>query len=108
MSKERLSKGELGLILMRGVMLSKSLIQFSVNGWSYVPSLLFTWGPTMVEVTKRRRPPSKDPVHILLHSVTLDLQQATTNPRLCWRLLDTPGQLWISFLWGSLLLSPGS
>ena len=52
MSKERLSKGALGLILMRGVMLSKSLIQFSVNGWSYVPSLLFTWGQTMVEVMK--------------------------------------------------------
>ena len=52
MSKERLSKGELGLILMRGVMLSKSLIQFSVNGWSYVPSLLFTWGQAMVEVMK--------------------------------------------------------
>ena len=52
MSKERLSKGELGLILMRGVMLSKSLIQFSVNGRSYVPSLLFTWGQAMVEVRK--------------------------------------------------------
>ena len=25
-------------------MLSKSLIQFSVDGWSCVPSLLFTWG----------------------------------------------------------------
>ena len=24
-------------------MLSKSLIQFSVDGWSYVPSLLFSW-----------------------------------------------------------------
>ena len=29
-------------------MLSKSLIQFSVYGWSCVPSLLFTWGQTMV------------------------------------------------------------
>ena len=26
---------------------SKSLIQFSVDGWSYVPSLIFTWGQTM-------------------------------------------------------------
>ena len=33
-------------------MLSKSLIQFSVDGWVYVPSLLFTWGQTMVEVMK--------------------------------------------------------
>ena len=31
-------------------MLSKSFIQFSVDGWSCVPSLLFTWGQTMVEV----------------------------------------------------------
>ena len=33
-------------------MLSKSLIQFSVDGWSCVPFLLFTWGQTMVEVMK--------------------------------------------------------
>ena len=33
-------------------MLSKSLIQFSVDGWSCVPPLLFTWGQTMVEVMK--------------------------------------------------------
>ena len=37
-------------VLMGGAMLSKSLIQFSVDGWSCVPSLLFTWGQTMVEV----------------------------------------------------------
>ena len=37
---------------MGGAMLSKSLIQFSVDGWSCVPSLLFTWGQTMVEVMK--------------------------------------------------------
>ena len=33
-------------------MLSKSLIQFSVDGWSCVPSLLFTWGQTIMEVMK--------------------------------------------------------
>ena len=31
-------------------MLSKSLIQFSVDELSCVPSLLFTWGQTLVEV----------------------------------------------------------
>ena len=31
-------------------MLSKSLIQFFIDGWSCVPSVLFTWGQTMVEV----------------------------------------------------------
>ena len=37
---------------MGTAMLSKSLIQFSVDGWSCIPSLLFTWGQTMVEVMK--------------------------------------------------------
>ena len=36
----------------------------------------------------------------LLHSVPLTLQQATTDSRLCWRLLDTPRQVWVSLLWG--------
>ena len=44
--------GWLGLILMGGTMLSRSLIQFSVYGWSCVPSLLFIWGQTTVEVMK--------------------------------------------------------
>ena len=33
-------------------MLSKTLIQFSVDGWGCVPALLFTWVQTMVEVMK--------------------------------------------------------
>ena len=45
---ERL-RGNLGLVLMGRAMLSKSLIQFSVGGWGCVPSLLLTWGLTMVE-----------------------------------------------------------
>ena len=43
---------KLGLVLMGGAMLSKSLIQFSVDGWSCVPSLLFTWDQTIVEIMK--------------------------------------------------------
>ena len=39
---------KLGLILLDRAMLSKSFIQFSVDGWGCVPSLLFTWGQTMV------------------------------------------------------------
>ena len=42
----------MGLVLVGRAMFSKSLIQFSVDGWSCVPSLLFTWGQTMVEVMK--------------------------------------------------------
>ena len=33
----------LGLVLIGGAILSKSLLQLSVDGWSCVPSLLFTW-----------------------------------------------------------------
>ena len=39
------TEGKLGLIVMGGAMLSKSLIQFSVDGWGCVPSLLFDLGP---------------------------------------------------------------
>ena len=37
--------GILGLVLMGQAMLSKSLIQFSVDGWGCVPSLLFDQRP---------------------------------------------------------------
>ena len=49
-------------------------------------------------------------MHILLHSVPQALQQATTDPHLCWRLLDTYRQVWVSLLWGhcSFLLGPGA
>ena len=46
---ERLTEEKLGLVLMGGAMLSKSLIQFSVDGQGCVPSLLFTWVQTMVD-----------------------------------------------------------
>ena len=37
------------------------------------------------------------------------LQQATADPRLHWRCLDTHRQAWVSLLWGhcSFLLGPG-
>ena len=45
----------------------------------------------------------------LLHSVSPTLQQATANPHLHQRLLDTHRQVWVSLLWGhcSFLLGPG-
>ena len=48
-------------------------------------------------------------MHTLLHSVPPTLQQATADPCLRQRLLDTHGQIWVSFLWGhcSFLLGPG-
>ena len=46
----------------------------------------------------------------LLHSVPLTLKQATVDPCLCQRLLDTHRQVWLSLLWGhcSFLLGPGA
>ena len=89
--------------------LSKSLIQFSVDGWSCVPSLLFIWGQTIVEVMKIMVPPLKDARHVLPQSVPPTLHQATTNPSLHQRLLDTHGQVRVGLLWGhcSFLLGPG-
>ena len=46
--------GGRGQELIGGAMLSKLLIQFSVYVWSCVPSLLFSWGQTMVNVMKIR------------------------------------------------------
>ena len=41
--RERLTEEE--TVLMGGAMLSKSLIQISVDGWGCVPSLLFDLRP---------------------------------------------------------------
>ena len=48
-------------------------------------------------------------MHALRHWVPPTLQQATVDPRLCQRLLDTHRQVWVSLLWGhcSFLLGPG-
>ena len=94
---------------MGRAMLSKSLIQFSLDGWGCVPSLLFTLGQTMVEVMKIVATSFK---RSHAHSATLSaptLQQATADPCLCRRLLDTHRQVWVNLLWGhcSFLLGPG-
>ena len=49
-------------------------------------------------------------MHVLLHSVPPARLQATTNPSLHWRLLDTHRQVCVSLLWGhcSFLLGPGA
>ena len=49
-------------------------------------------------------------MHTLLHSVPPTLQQATTDPCLCQRLLATHGKVWVSLFWGqcSFLLGPGA
>ena len=94
---------------MGRALLSKTLIQFSVDGWGCVPSLLFTWGQTMVEVIKIMVTSFKRS-HVLLHTVPPTLQQAVINTRLRSRLLHSHGQFWISLLWGHcpFLLGPGA
>ena len=94
---------------MDRAMLSKSLIQFSVDGRGCVLSLLFDLGPKMVEVMKIMATSFKR-----YHACTTTLcpptlQQATTDPHVCQRLLDTHRRIWVSLLWGhwSFLLSPG-
>ena len=63
----------------------------------------------MVEVVKIMATSFKGPMHALLRSVPPTLHQATADPRLHLRLLDTHGQVWVSLLWGhcSFLLGPG-
>ena len=74
-------------------MLSKLLIQFSVEGWGCIPSLLFDLGPSCGggnedNVTSFKR----SHAGTAMYSVAPALQQATADPRLCRRLLDTHGE----------------
>ena len=63
---------------------------------------------TMVQVMKIMVSSSKGAMHALLHSVLPTLQQATADPRLCQRLLDTHRQVWVSLLWGHCSFLLGS
>ena len=82
---------------MGGIILSKSLIQFSVDGQGCVPSLFFDLRPNYGGG-------NEDNGDLLPRT----LHQATTDPHLHRRLLDTQGQVWVSLLWGhlSFLLGP--
>ena len=86
-------------------MLSKSLIQFSV-GLRCVPALLFDLRPNYGGGNENNGDIlQKVPCTHLVPSVSPTLQQATTDPRLCWRLLDTAGQVWVCPLWGHVPFS---
>ncbi|CAN0535913.1 unnamed protein product [Rangifer tarandus platyrhynchus] len=74
---------------MGRAMFNRSLIQFPVDGWSCVPSVLFTWGQTMVEVMKIMVTSLKRSLACAAAVRAPALQQATANPRLCQRLRDT-------------------
>ena len=93
---------------MAEAMLSKSLVQLSVDGWSCVPSLLFTWGQTMVEVMKIMVTSFKRS-----HAGTAALSTPTPAAGHCQPtpLMEIPGHSQASLgqsLVGSLLLSLGT
>ena len=84
-------------------MLSKSLAQFSVDGWGCVPSLV---GVMVVMATSFRRTYASLPQFPgLLYSIPLTLWLATVDPSLRQRLLDTHRQVWLSLLWGHAAFS---
>ena len=89
-------------------MLSKSLTQFSVDGWSWAPCLLFTWSQTMVEVMKIMETSFKRS-----HACTATLSapnpkaghhRSTPPLKTLGHPQASPGQSPV----GSLFLSPGS
>ena len=101
-------RGKLGLVLMCRAMLSKSLIQFSVDGPGCVPSLLFDLRPNSGGGNEDNGE---------LHQKSPCMHCYTQCPRHCsrpppthtfagdtWTLPGKPGSVSL----GSLLLSPGS
>ena len=97
--------------MMGRAMLSKYLIQFSIEGWGYIPSMLFDLRPNYGGGNEDNGDLlQKVPCRHCYTQCPQTLQQATTDPHLCQRLLDTDRQVWVSLLWGdcSFLLGPGA
>ena len=100
--------GKLGLVLMDGAMLSKSLIQFSVDGWVCILSLLCVLRPTMVEVMKTMVTSFK---MSQAHTAILSTPNPVASHHQPMPPPETPGHSQASLaqsLVGSLLLSHGS
>ena len=70
---------------MGRAMLSKSLIQFSLDGRDYAPSLLFDLRPNYGGGNEDNGDLLQKVPCALLHSVPPTLQQVTTDPCLCQR-----------------------
>ena len=92
-------------------MLSKSLIQFSVNWWGCVPPLLFDLRPNYGGGNEdngdllQKVPCMHCGIQCLQPWRRPSLTQASAGDS-----LDTHGIVWVSFLWGhcSFLLGPGT
>ena len=92
---------------MGRAVLSKSFIQFSVDGCGCVPFLLFDLRPNSCGGNDdNSKLLQKVPC---MHCCTQCSQPPAGHPCLCWRFLDTHGQVWVNLLWGhcSFLLGPG-
>ena len=85
---------------MGGAMISKTLIQFSFDGWGCLHLLLFTWGQTMVEVLKKMATSFKRSQASTTTFSAPNTAIGTTNPCLHWKLWETHRQAWVSLLWG--------
>ena len=94
---------------MGGAVLSKSLTQFSVDGRGCVSSLLFDLRPNYGGGGEDNAASFRRSHDALLHSVPPPCSPPPppTPPQ---RPLGTPGQVWVSLLWGhcSSLLGPGA
>ena len=94
-------RGKLSLVLMSRAMVSKSLIQFSIEGQGSVPSLLFDLRPNYCGG-------NEDNGDLFHKEVSMHCQPQCPQRTPLW---ETPGHSWASLnqsLLGSLLLSPGS
>ena len=89
--------GNLGLVLMGGDMLSKSLTQFSVDGWGCVPSL---WFGLRLNYGKGNGS-NGNLLHTAPRTVLFSAHDPTAGhcpPTLHQRLLDTHRKVWLSLL----------
>ena len=95
--------GKLSFVLMDGTMLSKSLIQFSFDGWG----CYLTWVNTLVKVRKIMATSFKR-----FCACTAVLRALNPAPGHCrpTPFLDIHGQVWVSLLWDHcpFLLGPGA
>ena len=99
-------RGKLGFVLMGKAMLSKPLIQFSVEGWGCAPSLLFDLRPNYGGGNEDNGDFFKRS-----HALTAALNAPNPEAGHCQPRPPpgTHGQVWVSLLWGhcSFLLGPG-
>ena len=80
-------------------------------GGAVFPPCCLTWDQTTVEVMKIKATSFKGTLYVCTVALSApDPQQATTDPCICWRLLGSHGQVWVSLFWGhcSFLLGPGA